>query len=117
MNGHRRFYAYSLLSYELQHFPLDTIENAYVTTTHAPNHVTREQWGKNNYIFETIDLYLSVHYATLECLQCQNQQQCKFPMRDLDLWRFDLEQLSYMEINVVHSSAKFEDPRSSSSCV
>jgi len=53
-------------------FPLDTIENAYVTTTHAPNHVTCEQWGKNNYIFEIIDLYLSVHYATLERLQCQN---------------------------------------------
>ena len=28
--------------FELQHFPLDTVENADVTTTYAPNHVTCE---------------------------------------------------------------------------
>jgi len=30
---------------------LVTIENAYAATAHAPNHVTREQGVKNNYIF------------------------------------------------------------------
>ena len=30
------------LSYELQRFPLVTIENAYAATAHVPNHVTRE---------------------------------------------------------------------------
>ena len=30
------------IRYELERFPLVTIENAYAATAHAPNHVTRE---------------------------------------------------------------------------
>ena len=54
----------TLLSYELQRFPLVTIENAYAATAHAPNHVTREYGVKINYIFGIPDPDLPVHYTT-----------------------------------------------------
>jgi len=46
-----RPYDYSLISYKLSRFQLITTENANAATAHAPNHVTREQGVKNNYIF------------------------------------------------------------------
>jgi len=45
-------------SYNVSHWlPL------YAATAHAPNHVTREQGGKNNYIFGIPDPDLPIHYA------------------------------------------------------
>jgi len=41
-----------------------SIENAYAATVLAPNHVTRECGGKNNYIFGIPDPDLPIHYAT-----------------------------------------------------
>jgi len=41
-----------------------SIVNAYMATAHAPNHVTREQGVKNNYIFGMPDPDLPIHYTT-----------------------------------------------------
>jgi len=57
-------YAYSLLSYELYQLSLDTAENAYAATAHAPNHVTGGYGVKNNYLFGIPDTDLSVYCAT-----------------------------------------------------
>jgi len=57
-------YAYPCLIYELQRFPLVTIENANAATAHAPNDVTREYGVKNNYIFGIPDRDLPIHYTT-----------------------------------------------------